>query len=529
MKPRQSLLCLLPLSLLPVACGSSDSSPAQTTDDSPLADVVPEGKADDYLSPTSIEYRLWGEGQLTLDTAWADKTDLDKESHAKDLLDYKFKAYSHFINVYVTNKEHTDANKDYGGFSGLVLPSSLSSVVEPADDARMTWTFMWELEMGGPRDMLSALPLQTKPNGERWFPVKLPVLTESQLTSGSYSDSFDPSTYSGAMEQIEVSIEPQKESFDAWPDYRQLFGDGKLDMLVLVGGDYNAERYDLKAAEQIFSWLKSAGFQHAAAKYTDLTLDSPPFTKTVKADGKDLAVSVTFYYADIVSDDKLDLLRQKIIAAYESMDVLIYDGHAGQDPTYSGVVYHYNPRAAISAEELASLSLPEKYQLYMFNGCKTYSAYPTALYASPTKTTSNLDIISTVNFSWLTMQPFTTSGFINQLLAVKSGTHDPRTYVEILREINKSSNANVYYGVHGLDDNTHLNPYADAAALCRPCQRDNDCPGAGNRCIRLSSGSVCGAECTADDGCPDGYKCRQIAEGSQIVGSQCLPTSYQCQ
>ena len=119
-------------------------------------------------------------------------------------------------------------------------PSSLSSLVEPIDDAKMTWTFLWELEMGGPRDMMSKLPLQTRANGERWFPVKLPVLNESQLKSGSYSDSFDPSTYTGAMEELEVTIDAEKESFDAWPEYRKLLDDGKLDMLVLVGGDYNA-------------------------------------------------------------------------------------------------------------------------------------------------------------------------------------------------------------------------------------------------------------------------------------------------
>jgi hypothetical protein len=527
MKLWRSSLCAVPMVGLLAACGA-DTGADQQGSDEPLAEVVPEGKADNYLSPTSMEYRLWGEGQITLDDAWADKADQDKETHAKELLDYKFKAYGHFINVYVTNKEHEDANKDYGGFSGLVRPSSLSSLVEPVDGARMTWTFVWEFEMGGPRDMLAHLPLQTRSNGERWFPVKLPALSESQCIAGSYPDSFDPSTYTGAMEEIEVAIEPEKESFDAWPEYRRLWDDGKLDMMILVGGDYNAERYDLKAAEQIFSWLKSAGFRHSAASYTDLTIDSPPFTKTIQADGKAVTVEVTLYHADIVSDDKLDLLRQKIVEAYEAMDVLIYDGHAGQDPSYSGVVYHYNPRRAISANDLAQLALPAKYQIFMFNGCKTYSVYPTALYASATKNTSNLDIISTVNFSWLTMQPFTTSGFINQLLAQKSGTHDPRTYVEILTEINKSANANVYYGVHGLDDNTHLNPYADVSALCRACSRDSDCPGAGNRCVRLSGGSFCAAECTADDGCPQGYKCKQIAEGNQIVGKQCLPQTYQC-
>ena len=42
-----------------------------------------------------------------------------------------------------------------------------------------------------------------------------------------------------------------------------------------------------------------------------------------------------------------------------------------------------------------------QYQLFVFNGCKTYTSYPDAMYAHANKDSSNLDIISTVNFSWL--------------------------------------------------------------------------------------------------------------------------------
>jgi len=522
-------LFALPALVLAAACSSGSSTPEEIATGSDVVDPVAEGKEDNYLSPTSMEYRIGGEGKLDLDAAaWGEKTDAEKEARAQELLGDKFKAYLHFINVYVTNKEHEDSNAAYGGFSGMVRKSSLGSLVDPSGTDKLSWSFMWDAEMAGPRDIMSKLPIETRSNGERYFVVQMPKLTEQQLSYSSYPKDFNPATYEGEIEELEVSITPIPASADAWPEYAQMLEDGKLDMLVLVGGDYNEERYDLKAAEEIFNWLKKAGYQHPAATYKELTLESPPFTRKMKANGKDVAIEISFLHPDIVEDGKLDSLRAKIVEAYESMDVLIYDGHAGEDPSYSGVVYHYNPRHAISANDLAALKLPSKYQLFLFNGCKTYAGYPDALYSSPNKTTKNLDLISTVNFSWLTMQPFTTSGFINELTAQSGGTHDPHTFMEILSQINKSSNYNVYYGVHGIDDNPHGNPYMSGDLLCKSCTSDAACGGAGNRCIRFSTGMACGGECTADDGCPTGYTCRKIASGSQIVGSQCMPKNLQC-
>ena len=517
------IACMLALG---VACDSGDTT-APVSDE--LAVAVPPGKADNYLSPTSREYLLWGMGQVTLEESWKDADAEAREAEVQARLGFQFKAYSHFINEYLTDKSSHDENKGYGGFSGLVRGTSLDFIHEPVDEAGLEWAFIWELEMGGPRDMMDRLPLEHRDNGDLYVMVTLPKLTQSQLQYASYPKSFDPAKYDGETEEIEVMVEPEDESFDAFPNYGAMFDDELLDVLILVGGDYNDERYDLKAADNIFKWLKKAGYANDAEAYTDLTLDSGPFTKTVKVDGRQVRVEVTLLHPDIVEDANLDDLRKKIIAAYETMDILIYDGHAGGDPDYSGVVYHYNPRHAIAANDFTKLDLPDKYQMYVFNGCKTYSAYPEAIYKHARKTVENLDIISTVNFSWLTMQPYTTSGLLNELLAMKAGTHDPHTYLEILAAINKSSNWNVYYGVHGLDDNAHINPYADVATLCRTCATDNDCPGAGNQCVRFEWGAACGAECTSGDGCPTGYSCMDIAASGKITGKQCLPKSLTCQ
>lgn len=491
--------------------------------------AVAPGKQDNYLSPTSREYRLWGLGDLKLGAEFKGKSDAEKKAQVDEMLGYRFKAYAHFINQYVTNKEHEDANAKYGGFSGLVRATPAEWVVEPLDDAHLAWTFVWELEMGGPRNIVDAMPTKVDAEGHRYFLVKMPKLTEAQLEAGSYPSTFDPATFNGEVEDVQVMIEAEQESMDAWPEYKALFEDGRLDVVILVGGDYNAERYDLKAAREIFSWLGRAGYASTVKTFETLKLDSPTFQKTVKAGGKSVLVSIRLLHADIVEDGRLNDLRAAVLEGFKNADIVIYDGHAGLDPSYSGVVYHYNPRHAISADELAQADLADRYQVYVFNGCKTYGAYPDTLMKNPRKTTKTLDILSTVNFSWLSMQPFTTSGFLNAILAQRNGTHDPRTWREVLADINAGANSNVFYGVHGLDDNPHLNPWADASKLCKSCSKDADCGGAGNRCVRFDWGRVCGAECTANDGCPAGYACTAIAEGSTLAGKQCLPKTFQCQ
>ncbi|MFT7579393.1 MAG: hypothetical protein ACI9MR_001057 [Myxococcota bacterium] len=526
---KSTLLLLAGFSLaLTGSLGCGDN--ATTTNGNGVGEFVEPGKSDNYLSPTSREYALTGVGKISLaaDT-WEQATTTDREAHVNEVLALRFKAYSHFINEYVTDKSSHDENKDYGGFGGLIHGSSLEFIVVPVDLAELEWEFLYELELGGPSNLLGLLPLTKNGDDENVFKVTVPVLSESMLRSESYPRHFDPAVWDGEVTEIEVAIAPKAESIDGYPEFNRLASDGVIDIMIVVGGDYNDKRYDLLSAASHFKWLKEAGFASELTEYTQLALDSKPFTKTLDMDGDPVRLEITLLYPDIVEDADLDELRDVIIGGYQTHDIVIYDGHAGQDPDYSGVVYHYKPRHAISATKLGDLSLPTKYQIFVFNGCKTYGVYPESVYKNDTKTFENLDIVSTVNFSWLSQQTFTTSGLLSELFATPEKTHDPRTWREVLTEINRKNNANVYYGVHGIDDNPHLNPYADIAELCSPCKANADCSGAGNICVGFSSGFGCGAECTSDDGCPGGYQCGEIAVDGQISERQCVPNTFRCQ
>jgi uncharacterized protein YkwD len=66
--------------------------------------------------------------------------------------------------------------------------------------------------------------------------------------------------------------------------------------------------------------------------------------------------------------------------------------------------------------------------------------------------------------------------------------------------------------------------------LCAPCSGDGQCGDAANICLRGPSGETfCGRDCSTG-GCPTGYTCQGIGDGSgNVVASQCVPDSLSCQ
>ena len=71
--------------------------------------------------------------------------------------------------------------------------------------------------------------------------------------------------------------------------------------------------------------------------------------------------------------------------------------------------------------------------------------------------------------------------------------------------------------------------FPDRSSLCAPCQGREDCLGQGSRCLGIGQGSYCGRPCDeARRPCPDGFECRDILEGGQVVDKQCIPWDDRC-
>lgn len=532
MTGRGLLIIAMLLSL--VVCGDTTDD----VSDDELYEFVSDGKLDDYRSTTGQEYLLMALDSITLSDDDMPLEGEAREARAEELVSLRFKAISFFLYAYLAAKSHDDDNADYGGFRTTVRQLTFESMgIDELEEQPGTYDFIFEAEAAGPPSLLEQIPL----NPDYTFALIIPILSNDELESGSYTSTyshFNPEDHSEEnLRSLMIEISPQTSEPDAYPEYQRLFEDGMLDIAIHVGGDYNDSRYDLRTARDLFSRLQyDQGFVAPVRSYEELRSDSGPFVGELDANGTSIDIEVYLYHPDMYQeegmgyDGLLELYRQSAAAR----DIVIYDGHAGYNTSYSGVVVHYNPRHAIPADDFTALDLPERYQLFVFNGCKTYTSYADAMYAHSNKDSSNLDIISTVNFSWLSDMTRVTSDMLGALLRTNGdGEHLPMSYDHLLSELNSGRSWDVIYGVHGLSDNPRLSPYADTDSLCQSCGDNSECPGADSLCLLLErdEARACTAACTDDTGCPEGYACESVARvGTDLVSaSHCVPTSGSCQ
>ena len=104
----------------------------------------------------------------------------------------------------------------------------------------------------------------------------------------------------------------------------------------------------------------------------------------------------------------------------------------------------------------------------------------------------------------------------------------PQSQLGLLTRLDRESSGvgfHTMYGVHGIDEDPQLHPFAVRANFGKACSANADCGGPGNLCVRATSSSPkrCTAACTADAGCGDGYACKAVASTSTstIYGRAC--------
>jgi hypothetical protein len=182
--------------------------------------------------------------------------------------------------------------------------------------------------------------------------------------------------------------------------------------------------------------------------------------------------------------------------------------------------------------ELAVAEMPsDRYQIVFAEACNTYMLGNT-LMQNPNKAGKNIDVITTTNMS-VSYSPV--EDFLARLIEVDtSGRHRPRTMSATLADLDLYTLGEVQptmYGIHGIDDNPKLHPYAKPENACNRCSSNAACGGVGNACVTVGdSGRRCVAACTDDAGCGAGYACKQVASASTstIYGSYCVPRTRSC-
>ena len=86
------------------------------------------------------------------------------------------------------------------------------------------------------------------------------------------------------------------------------------------------------------------------------------------------------------------------------------------------------------------------------------------------------------------------------------------------------------YGIHGIDDNPTLHPYAEPANQCQSCSNSDQCGGVGNLCVGIGGDRACVTACTDDRGCSEGFRCTAIASQSsrEVYDHACVPADFSC-
>jgi len=470
-----------------------------------------EGKADNYISSNAREFNLLGTAHAKLPDDYAT---LDPEGQAAAVdkaVRTRLATVARSVRWHV-DKVVRDSN---GGLTGedaswfTYFKRSTAEAVSPIvlADGRVSLPF--QMELIGSVYLMSQLSPDT--TGRRTFALTL--------------EGWDGSD----RESIEVEVRGS-ESRDAFPQYNKLFEDGVFDIGLHVGGDYNEERFDLDTAKWTVEYLLEGGWTNeAVSSFEDLRLDSPPFTRELKIEGRTVTAAVYIYHSDLDGGGDQGVLRNVMEESLAQRDVVIYSGHAGAG---AGFLLDYHPRYELRAGDFATLPMSDKYQIFVLDGCQSYRTYVDDLLENPAKTFDNLDIITTVNTT-----PFS-AGYqvIHEFLywftlTTDAGTHFPVTWKSLLRGINTRAFSHVHYGVHGIDSDPGLNPHSSEAVACLPCDSDADCKAGGNYCLGYPTGAACGVACAHDTACPDGYRCARLFTDPDLwyLPKQCVRRDYSCQ
>lgn len=534
---RNPTLALGLVSALALAGCEGDVAGAQAdpeiSADAPLHVAVTPDKADDYRSPIAQEYRVKGRHRLTLPAADAELSGEALQARVEALVQKRFQLTSAFLFAYLTRKLPDNPTQGYGGFRSTVREQSFEAMrIAPVEGEPLTWAFDFEADIAGPLDLMTQLPLDDEGRFELMMMKVDPELLDH--FKGSMFTGFDPRQLGPEwLESIQLQVSPRANQADAFPDYAALFEDGVFDVAIHVGGDYNEARWDLQNARSVFYLLQyQVGLTPPTETFEEFTLGDGPFTGEIMAGGQKVEIEVHLYYPGMAEDaEGLARLLDVYRADAARRDMVIYDGHAGYNDGLAGITVGYDPTVTLAIPELTELDLPEKSQIFMFNGCKSYAGYADALYAHPAKDVTNLDVISTIDFGYLADLPRTSVDVVAFMTEVAEGAHVPRSYDHILTALNTGISAQVMYGVHGLSDNPRRSPWADEGTLCMSCQTDADCPGAENLCTHIGPTPYCTTACLDDSGCPSGYQCLGIALSKEkvILGHQCVPQGFLCE
>ena len=528
--------------LFPVAAillGACLTTPTEG-DDPDDGIAVDEGKEDNFLSADAIEYVLEGKSQVVLDANMAGATSDARMAAAKKLIGYKQIAIAWFVTEYFVDKEDSDKNFHFGGFGGMAKGGMWEDlgVTEEAD--HLTYDFTFKQIAAGPKNMMSKLKVKTV-GGKQVFDLDVGLPTNDEMTHlvtdeewyrQAPWDAWDPSKVDASKKTtMTFSIAPETHaSTDAFFDINKLISDKVLDIDVHFGWDYH-DNFHLKHSKDLFGWLVDQGFTPPVSSWEKLTHTSGPFTRTMDANGKQIRIDVRIFFGkpgaenDTETDAGGKVLENDLRTSMKTRDVVIFDGHAGPFYGFSMANWNKTNEGDFDDADMRVADISDKYQVVLAEGCETYQVGE-ALQANPHKNGKNVDVITTMSFS-NAATAIVTEDFITQLIGHDSSNHlRPTNILGLLTKLDRAASDATFhtmYGIHGIDEDPHLHPFANTAMFGKKCSANADCGAPGNMCVTMGGSKKCTAACAGDGGCPSSYTCKAVASvsSSTIFGRAC--------
>lgn len=506
--------------------------------------VVEEGKEDDFLSVSAREFVIAGTDQVVLEPEYGARTPAERLARAQQLVSLRQIAIAWFLNQYLVDKDESDEGASYGGFGAMAKAGDYEAM-NIREVAPLTYAFDFEQLVAGRTDLMTRLPTRPGPDATRrifTLTVGLPTNAEMARLETNHEwyrqrpwSPWDPSTVPASQRRdLTVTIRRETESRDAWFDYGRLFADGVLDVDVHFGWDYH-DAYHVRHARALDRWLRDRGFRAPVASFEQLTRTSGAYTRNLVAGGRTIRVEVRIFYGRDGSDTDPNTdaggrrLEEDMRASLRTRDVIVYSGHSGPFYGFALANWRATEEGDLDDSELESVEMPaDRYQIVLAEGCDTYQI-GAAFARNPNKPDlRNLDVITTTSFSDAS-SPAAVQDFLSRLMERDArGRHRPRTVRSLLEDLDANGGYGFHtmYGIHGVDDNPRLHPYANREMFGELCAANSDCGDLGNLCVRMSDGERrCTAACTSDDACGPAMACRPIASSSSraIYGHACVP------
>lgn len=540
---RRSLFAALAVgATLFAACADDATAPEG---DEAIGSIVEAGKADDFFALTAQEYYVEGEMLVELDGSWLDRTADERLAEVKRLIPYKQVVVGWFLNVYLVDKDSSGDAETYGGFKALTKNGSYEDL-EITEHDELRYAFRFRQEVGGQLDLIRALPDAVGNVDGSWtFPLVIGKISNTEMQRldtdrewyrSSPWGSFNPANVDPArLETLELTIRPEPASSDAWLETERLFEDDRLTVGIHFGWDYHNAYHEVHS-KQVYEWLVRKGLRSPVASWDDLSHDAGPLTGTITYRGRTIAVEVSIFWGrkgDATDPDTAAGGRQleaDMLESLASREVVIFNGHSGPFYGFALANWKVTSEGDLDDSELAAVELMTgHYQLVVAEGCDTY-ALGEAFYMNPYKDgLEDIDVITTTSFSNASTSAAVTDVLTRLIGPTSRDTVEPSLFSDLLADLDRNSRwFSTMYGVHGIDDNPTVHPWADPALTCAACARQSDC-GAGMHCVRMGDGErACAAECTASTGCGDGATCRQVQLNGYLTRSVCAPESLSC-